>query len=631
MILPLSTLCLLALRDGLRDRPHPYLHLIPSKEQRQQLLNFVLLSNGIIPQRNAWSSLSSLGFLQDFRSLDFQHGAARDGNFLDAVAKSLGEVRPGGDTIGDGVTEAKLNCGLVEVNGTFVTWNLGDVIQLVGKCKNLKQLDLAFKLIPDNASDEESNQIEEYVEDSDMEISNSNDDPISDVDTDPIGEDSNGDIDTAPIRDIDQVSDTDPISDSATDQRIPEAESRGRIDSESLQNQERYGLLNDIDSTKDWVHAMESLEELSVVPPLNHMLGALLIDDRPIIPFRNLSSLHLARSTVDIGAWTEFMIVVQSTLIKLRVEAVKVLPESDANCVLPFPMPKLESFEMDSETRRSRSLFTNLGRCQNLVTVKVVLVARRENEELMRMLSSIEVDVSVEIVLLLHEAVPLESNLDTESRFKLIELFREKVITVSFVCQQWHARYLLALDHLVEVCQNLSKILFYAGDTLESDPTIDFDPAFHRQWQAINSTLRPLLIDPIRSSKLRWLKLIGDIDHLVLTSLFENCTDLNHLYVSFCPSLFDDHLISWAASGARPKGLALIGCDRVSDQGLIPIIQGSGSRLEMFIASDTPRITHLTWFTLMECCKYLRMANVPGAIRDIFKIKCFRGDIDFLS
>lgn len=136
MVLTLSELCLISIRNGIENDQIRHSHLLPPK-LRQPLLDLVLM-HGKINRPNCIESLSSMDFLSELTSFDTQNGNLDDRRYLDAVSESLGREP-------SVIKKLKVNCyGRYVFRSdpicTFEPTTLSNVVRLVSQCGDLQSL-----------------------------------------------------------------------------------------------------------------------------------------------------------------------------------------------------------------------------------------------------------------------------------------------------------------------------------------------------------------------------------------------------------------------------------------------------------------------------------------------------------
>lgn len=389
------------------------------------------------------------------------------------------------------------------------------------------------------------------------------------------------------------------------------------------------GFLNRLEEFEPMLPILENVENL-ILESVNCSLAPWASIEKPLIEFKRLKTLRLiGLSSVTIEAWTQFLTGVQETLTELEVQLMSVRSRKGDGCVLPFPLPQLKSFKIDDWVDRDRLLIDNLLRCPKLEYVSMHLIAHRENRALMQKLN--EIDAKLELKMDFYLARSIRILEEGAARFRLLNIFDRKIVTARIYVEHWTPRYTTALENMMDVCQDLIDVQFKFD--------IDVDQASRNRLRddlkLANLALMPLLEDRARASKLRCLRLLGDVDPKLLGPIFENCVGLEFLDI-WCSLLFDEHLITWASKGARPTELRLENCDFVGDEGLVPVLKASGDRMNSFVIQQSAnagnRITSVTWHTLLEYCRNVKVTNMPAELWDVHRTKGFRDQLcaDFI-
>ena len=207
---------------------------------------------------------------------------------------------------------------------------------------------------------------------------------------------------------------------------------------------------------------------------------------------------------------------------------------------------------------------------------------------------------------------------DSGSRFKLVNMFGVKIRSFSLFDNELSPKLIMALDHMANVCSNLTEFRYDIWERPELDRG-------DRNWTESNLVLRRLFSDKERAAKFRKLTFGGgDLEYDVLEAIFENCPNVIDFEISSCSQFGDEHFAKWACSGVKLEELWLDGCDNISDEGLIQILMKSGPSMEVFTLKSCPRVTENSYRVLGEYCRYVEDVDIEHDMKALISTKCFR-------
>lgn len=135
MVLSLTDICLVSLRDSVENGKAQNWHLVPPK-LRQMVLDMVLM-HGTINEDNCLRQLSSVEFLDGFTSFSTQSGYFEEEKYLTRVAETMALILPNGQTMGSDILRLDLAIG-VHPKSSRVT--VQHIAHLVAVCPNLISL-----------------------------------------------------------------------------------------------------------------------------------------------------------------------------------------------------------------------------------------------------------------------------------------------------------------------------------------------------------------------------------------------------------------------------------------------------------------------------------------------------------
>lgn len=213
---------------------------------------------------------------------------------------------------------------------------------------------------------------------------------------------------------------------------------------------------------------IENLEQLSIIGCW--FSAPFLASGFAPLEFKNLSSLRLAFSNVDRNGWGELLRFLERTLIDLHLDEIYGLDDAqDTGLVLPIPLPNLKRLKIDGQGVRCGRIFAeNLLKCPKLDDVFLSLaygLLEMDNfladEKYMISLNNCErINLEIKINIEFGSNSIVDHFCTSSSRFKLIELFNEKVKHFRLDAFQWNCQLTIALENVFDTCTNLTSFQF---------------------------------------------------------------------------------------------------------------------------------------------------------------------------
>lgn len=404
---------------------------------------------------------------------------------------------------------------------------------------------------------------------------------------------------------------------------------------------ERYGCDRKI---------IQNLTELSIIGNCYNMIPFLTEADLGMTQFENLRSLIIVDQHIHFHAWEQLLRSASATLESLVVKnrtwyrccwnMINCVGCGSGNGVhvLPVPLPKLTRLKLcfPNRTQHNQGVLTqpfveNLIRCPKLRLVQLKMTVCEYKPYFSKLANS---DFILELDLSSIERGEIDLGLT-------LEILQPWLITLGvnitnlrlyFGPDDGNVIYAL-LKNALDACRNLRSFkLIFSDMDVHNEPPIP-----QTQMTPLLSTL---LCGPERVKNLRSLSFYGQVDYNVLMSLFENCPDLEHLDISDCPQLDNQHLIEWSnrGGGRKLRKLKIYLCENCSYDGAIPVSMNCGDSLTSFVFrkedlrrrpetnEDPPQGAIQLWQILTSRCRYLRCIDigpVPRAWPIIANDRCF--------
>lgn len=563
--------CVLAIRDGVENGIVQSLRLLPPG-----LRSFVLeavLMHGTITQSNCLSTLSSIEFLNDITSLNTQRGNVDDSQYLERLIESIFSKT----SIGEGIRSLKLN---------------------VYTCPMCKRGHKRKQTTKKKSKATENN--------------NSNDTL------------------TTVLKLITKCPNLESLS-------LRSVTKMGKLD------RCKHETLNDASSVcapeflNDLVTAASSADSLVVIEGLKRLelIGSMRQDTflrhtKPIIEFRNLSSLRLNTCSVRASAWIVFLGHIRNTLTSLVLQDVLVTNDDNLRLLgdpmlsaIPLAMPNLETLVVWEEAYRIDEDFVDkLVACPKLKRVELAIEeGNAVDEQTLSKLATFLADREAKIDIFCYLIDDPRTELNSESRLALIEPFSDTISSFRMFIDVWDSRFATALEHAMVTCENLETLEFSTSNFKNS---VEFT-------HEMEESLLHLFDYDQRALKIRRLKLRGDLSEAVLTSIFKNCLCLKTLEIWNCRLLNDTHLVKWAYVGGRLSEIRIFYCGNVIAEGMLAVALKSADHLRRFeFVVDSPHLTDCMdgeqWRRLLDRCRFLEVIRgCRKELKQVVKEKCQNG------